>query len=109
MLGAEAATQGSGWGKTVTLTGGTDGIRTRSSRGVVLAAGLLLAGCHGAPSATTGHPGSAPAVGSTAAAGPARAAAGSCHVLDGRADVRCTPGATNPDVTQATIGRTLTS
>lgn len=27
--------------------------------------------------------------------------------MDGRADLRCTPGATNPDVTQASIGKTI--
>lgn len=30
-----------------------------------------------------------------------------CTVQDGRADVRCTPGVTNPQVTQATIGQTI--
>jgi hypothetical protein len=28
-------------------------------------------------------------------------------VVDGRAEVRCTPGATNPDVTLASIGKTI--
>jgi hypothetical protein len=31
----------------------------------------------------------------------------SCRVVDGRADVRCTPGAPNPDVTQNTIHSTI--
>lgn len=31
----------------------------------------------------------------------------SCRVVDGRADVRCTPGALNPDVTQDTIHKTI--
>lgn len=35
------------------------------------------------------------------------AAAHPCTVQDGRADVRCTPGVTNPAVTQATIGQTI--
>jgi hypothetical protein len=30
-----------------------------------------------------------------------------CHAVDGKADHRCTPGALNPDVTQATIGATI--
>lgn len=33
--------------------------------------------------------------------------AGQCQVLDGKADRRCTPGALNPDVTQATIHTTI--
>lgn len=37
---------------------------------------------------------------------PAHVAPGSCHLVDGRADTKCTPGALNPDVTQATIGCT---
>jgi hypothetical protein len=39
--------------------------------------------------------------------------AGSCHMLGSglyaRPDPRCTPGAVNPEVTQATIGRTICS
>jgi hypothetical protein len=34
-------------------------------------------------------------------------APGSCVALDGKADKRCTPGAFNPDVTQATINSTI--
>jgi hypothetical protein len=79
----------------------------RSTRAVVLAAGLLLAGCQGPPDVTTQHPGFTPPAGSTGTGAPIRPAAGSCHVVDGRADVRCTPGAINPDVTQATIGKTI--
>jgi hypothetical protein len=30
-----------------------------------------------------------------------------CHVVDGTADRRCTPGALNPNVTQANIGTTI--
>lgn len=30
-----------------------------------------------------------------------------CHVVDGKADRTCTPGALNPDVTQATIHSTI--
>lgn len=33
--------------------------------------------------------------------------AAACHVVDGTADRRCTPGALNPNVTQATIGTTI--
>ncbi|KAA2248741.1 hypothetical protein F0L68_39620 [Solihabitans fulvus] len=35
------------------------------------------------------------------------ASAQSCVALNGRADVRCTPGAFNPNVTQSTIGSTI--
>jgi hypothetical protein len=79
----------------------------RSTRAVVLAAGLLLAGCQGPPDVTTQHPRFTPPVVSTDTVAPTRPAAGSCQVVDGRADVRCTPGAINPDVTQATIGKTI--
>lgn len=33
--------------------------------------------------------------------------AATCHVIAGTADRRCTPGALNPNVTQATIGTTI--
>jgi hypothetical protein len=95
------------WGRTVMLTGGAKGMRRRSTRALLLAAGLLLAGCQGPPEVTTQHPGFTPPVVSTRTVTPTRPAAGSCHVVDGRADVRCTPGAINPDVTQATIGKTI--
>lgn len=32
---------------------------------------------------------------------------GACHLNAGKADTACTPGATNPDVTQATINSTI--
>lgn len=88
--------------------GGADRVRGRFTCAIVLAAGLLLAGCQGAPGVNTQHRGFAPSPPvSPGTVAPGRAAAGSCHVVDGRADVRCTPGATNPDVTQASIGKTI--
>lgn len=38
---------------------------------------------------------------------PAHAATQTCFAVDGIADVSCTPGAFNPDVTQRTIGSTI--
>lgn len=38
---------------------------------------------------------------------PASATEAHCHVIDGKADRTCTPGALNPDVTQATIHTTI--
>ena len=35
------------------------------------------------------------------------ASAVQCHVMEGKADRRCTPGALNPDVTQDTIHQTI--
>jgi hypothetical protein len=73
----------------------------------VLAAMLALAGAGAARTAPSGL------VYSTAAAGSVQPqpAAGSCHAvgsgLDQRPDRRCTPGAANPSVTQATIGATI--
>lgn len=64
----------------------------------VIMAGLRLAGCQ-STSPTLGFPPTTPA---SATVVPA-----SCHVVDGRADIRCTPGALNPDVTQATIHSTI--
>ena len=98
---------GERWGRAVMLIGGTKGMRRRATRAIVFAAGLLLAGCQGPPEVTTQHPGFTPPVVSTGTVAPTRPAAGSCHVVDGRADVHCTPGAINPDVTQATIGKTI--
>jgi hypothetical protein len=47
--------------------------------------------------------------GTVAAPAPAAATSppASCQVVDGRADAHCTPGALNPDVTQATIRSTI--
>jgi hypothetical protein len=90
----------------VTRIGGAGGIRRRSTHAIVLAAGLL-AGCQGSPGASSQPPGFAPPVGSLGTGASGHAAAGSCHVVDGRADVRCTPGATNPEVTQTSIGTTI--
>lgn len=78
-----------------------------SGRVPYLAALLMLAGCGTAPAAGA-SPASAtsvPVQGSTA--NPTVLASQSCRVIDGRADVRCTPGALNPDVTQDTIHSTI--
>lgn len=75
------------------------------------AAALALAGCHGftptapAPAAPASPSAAASAMGAPAAA-PAPPATG-CTVTDGRADTRCTPGALNPQVTQADIASTI--
>lgn len=65
---------------------------------VVLAVGLLLAGCE-----TSTNPTPTPLPFAYATPLPA----GTCHVVDGRADSRCTPGALNPNVTQDTIHNTI--
>jgi hypothetical protein len=78
-----------------------------------LAALLVLAGCGAAPAAGVSPVSapSAPAQGATAAptvtVTPTVLASQPCRVVDGRADVRCTPGALNPDVTQDTIHSTI--
>ncbi len=78
-----------------------------SRRVPYLAALLVLAGCGAAPAAgvSAAAATSAPMQGLTAA--PTVLASPSCRVVDGRADVRCTPGALNPDVTQDTIHSTI--
>jgi hypothetical protein len=81
--------------------------RTLSRRDSCLAALLTLAGCGAASS------GGVPATTAIAtpvqvsAVAPTVPASGSCRVVDGRADVRCTPGVPNPDVTQGTIHSTI--
>lgn len=72
-----------------------------------LAALLVVAGCGATPEA-----GFSPA---TASSAPVQARPGAptvlasepCRVVDGRADVRCTPGAVNPQVTQSTLHGTV--
>jgi len=54
------------------------------------------------PAPSTPAPGPAPASG--AALGPYT---GPCTIVDGRADLRCTPGAHNPDVTEQTLDTTI--
>lgn len=53
----------------------------------------------------------APATPTTAATAPGQpvyaATATGCHIVDGRADTRCTPGARNPQVTQLNIASTI--
>lgn len=63
---------------------------------VVSLAGLLLTACQSGDAYPTSRDGVAPS--------PATA---QCRVVDGKADRRCTPGALNPDVTQATIHSTI--
>lgn len=65
-----------------------------TTRGAAAAAAALLcalAGCGGSPAPEA-----------VSAVGPH-----TCTVQDGKADRRCTPGALNLDVTQATIGHTI--
>jgi hypothetical protein len=52
-------------------------------------------------------PGFCPNPTGPAEASTAPAPAAVCRVIDGTADRRCTPGALNPNVTQATIGTTI--
>lgn len=81
----------------------------------VLAAGLLLAGCQDNTEVPTPIPIPMSVADTTASRGQSAGekfditatAARSCHVFDGRADARCTPGALNPDVTQDTIRTTI--
>jgi hypothetical protein len=72
---------------------------------------LVLAGCGATPAAgvSLATARSAPVQGSMqeSTAAPTALASGSCRVVDGRADVRCTPGALNRDVTQDTIHSTI--
>lgn len=71
---------------------------------LALAAALLVAAC-AAPTAPHGPVDDRPGV-----RGPATAetlTAPLCHVVDGRADRRCTPGALNPQVTQTSITQTI--
>lgn len=66
---------------------------------------VWLAGC--TPSAATQAAVPAPQASSTALATTAGAAAAGCRVVDGKADLRCTPGADNPQVTQQDIATTI--
>ncbi|MDQ2881538.1 MAG: hypothetical protein M3Y48_09975 [Actinomycetota bacterium] len=70
---------------------------------VCLAALLALAGCGAAPATVV-----APMTTSAHLAhGPTLLVAEPCRVVDARADVRCTPGVLNPDVTQDNIHATI--
>src|SRR5882672_10715401 len=66
----------------------------------------MLAGCSAPPSPV---PPSFPPPMATTVPAPAAGttAAPECVIVDGRADVRCTPGAVNPAVTQASIAATV--
>ncbi|MGH3779575.1 MAG: hypothetical protein ACRDRO_02815 [Pseudonocardiaceae bacterium] len=68
-----------------------------------LAALLSLAGCGADPAAEV----SSMTTSATAAQVPTVLVAEPCRVVDARADVRCTPGVLNPDVTQDTIHATI--
>lgn len=86
---------------------------------VVVLAATALAGCglasslsSAASSAATGtgaNPTSSPSVAASTSAGPAITSGppGTCHSVNGLPDPRCTPGATNPQVTQANIASTI--
>src|SRR5438270_6185836 len=78
-----------------------------SSRASCLAALLVLTACGAAPAAGVPQATATSTPVETPAAAPTVLSAGSCRVIDGRADVRCTPGAINPDVTQDTIRTTI--
>lgn len=78
-----------------------------SSRVSCLAALLVLAACGATPAAGVHQATATSTPVETPAAAPTVLSAGSCRVIDGRADVRCTPGAINPDVTQDTIRTTI--
>lgn len=68
---------------------------------------FTLAGC-GATPAVDGSPVTASATPAhLLSAAPTGLAAGPCRVVDARADVRCTPGAVNPNVTEDTIHTTI--
>lgn len=79
--------------------------RTLIGRVSYLAALLAVAGCGAATRVDT------PTV--TAASAPVQAskttllATGSCRLVGGRADGRCTPGVTNPDVTPGNVHSTI--
>jgi hypothetical protein len=81
--------------------------RTLIQRVSCLAALLALAGCGATPAASASLVTVTSAPGQLPTAGPTVLASKSCRVVDGRADVRCTPGALNPDVTQDTIHSTV--
>lgn len=72
---------------------------------------LLLAGCGGAPTTPDGAHRSerpTPSAAPTASALPAPSVPATCHLgADTRPDPACTPGTTNPAVTQTTIGQTI--
>lgn len=60
---------------------------------------VLASGCSGSAEDSNSDNGTA--------TGALESAAQTCTALNGRADVRCTPGAFNPSVTQATINSTI--
>ena len=85
----------------------TDEETALTSRASCLAALLVLAACGAAPAAGVHQAIAISAPVEAPAAAPTVLSAGPCRVIDGRADVRCTPGAVNPDVTQDTIRNTI--
>jgi hypothetical protein len=76
-----------------------------SRRALYLAALLALAGC-GSPAGEV-PPMTTSAMPELVRAVPSVLMSGLCRVLDARADVRCTPGALNPQVTQDTVHATI--
>jgi hypothetical protein len=68
---------------------------------------LALAGCGAAPSADASPVAASATPAQLLSAVPTVLAAEPCRVVDARADVRCTPGALNPNVTQDTLHTTI--
>ena len=72
-----------------------------------LTALLALAACGATPAAGVSSVSAPSTPVQVATPAPTVMALEPCRVVDGRADVRCTPGALNPDVTQDTIRSTV--
>ena len=68
---------------------------------------LALAGCGAAPAADVSPVTASASPAQLLSAVPSVLAAEPCRVVDARADVRCTPGVVNPNVTQDTIHTTI--
>lgn len=79
-------------------------------RSLILGAALIaLTACTPTPATSTPTPASDTPTGvaTTEGALTAAAPAGTCRAVDGKADRKCTPGATNPTVTQFNIAQTI--
>jgi hypothetical protein len=105
------------WGPLAPACGPSAARRRAAALAAVVLAGALLASCHPASRATAGR-GASPGAPLAVGPGPQPAyrvqpqpAPGSCHYrYESRQplpDVRCTPGAINPRVTQATLDTTI--
>ncbi len=86
-------------------------MRPRSILATLCLAWVALAGAAGCHAPVTGPATAVPATSAPPAGASASRATtstgGTCTVTEGRADLTCTPGARNPDVTQDTIGSTI--